>query len=137
MKRCSVLSVLIFVSQVQITMEQTSIQEWTDLRTGVWTSPEPPDPAGLQEAWYTILLTLELEIHLHLKAKVSFDFRFVKVTKLIIKLNSSETNVLKPIDQWGRGVCSPKTQNQFEYLLTWFPLVSKPVRSLNCMVFHE
>lgn len=74
MKRCSVLSVLIScVSQVQITMEQMSIQEWTDLRTGVWTSPEPPDPAGLQEAWYTALLTLDLEIHLHLKEKVRFE----------------------------------------------------------------
>ncbi|KAM8772840.1 uncharacterized protein AB9X84_012299 [Acanthopagrus schlegelii] len=45
-------------STVQITMEQMSIEEWTDLRTGVWTSPEPPDPAGPQEAWYTALLAL-------------------------------------------------------------------------------
>lgn len=33
------------VSQVQIIMEELSMQEWTETRTGVWTSPEPPDPA--------------------------------------------------------------------------------------------
>ncbi|KAL7404050.1 hypothetical protein ABVT39_008935 [Epinephelus coioides] len=32
-------------STVQITMEELSIHKWTEMRTDVWTSPEPPDPA--------------------------------------------------------------------------------------------
>lgn len=33
------------ISQLQITMDGLSVQEWTEMKTGVWTSPEPPDPA--------------------------------------------------------------------------------------------
>ncbi|KAK1887136.1 UPF0102 protein [Dissostichus eleginoides] len=31
-------------STVHIIMEEMSITEWTEVKTGVWTSPEPPDP---------------------------------------------------------------------------------------------
>lgn len=32
-------------SQVRIAMDKLSIQERTEMRTGIWTSLEPPDPA--------------------------------------------------------------------------------------------
>ncbi|GAA6221654.1 uncharacterized [Lates japonicus] len=32
-------------STVQIIMESQTSHGWTEMRTGVWTSPEPPDPA--------------------------------------------------------------------------------------------